>query len=459
VRASAGLLLRVARLDLTALKRSLPRAAGFARGVRKAMLGPLHDARLRALAKARARPPRRPLDDGRPLHIGFLCSAWDQQHYGITVWTRVLAAALVRLGHRVVVFRRARSEQAELVGGDGVRIVTVTDDPLRSWPALPPIWPWLAHWQRAVTAAVLARDGADPFDVVSGPIWPAEPLAMMRAAAVPLAVSLHTTEAIAASLDGRGSPKDRALVEAERALFTGAPLLIANSEATLRDLSEALGVGTPADRAVVVPHGMPDRAAAPGERRAAAEPLVLFLGQLGFRKGIDVFLDALPSVLAERGATVAIAGAPQGESPEAAFRARHAGAPWADRVRFLGLVDDVTKQSLLAAAAVVAVPSRYESFGLVSVEAMMHGVPVVASRAGGIPEVVEDGVTGLLVPPGDAPSLAAAICRILDDACLRQAMGKAGRARYLAHFTDTRMATAWLAALRSAWARMTSTRQ
>jgi glycogen(starch) synthase len=444
---------------MTTLERVAPYARELARSVRKAVLGPIVDARLYARAKAQARQPRRPLAEERLLHIAFLCSAWDQQHYGITVWTRVLAAALVRLGHRVVVFRRARHEQADTVDSDGVRIVTVTGQPLRGWPALPPIWPWLADWQRAVTAAVLARDAADPFDVVSGPIWPAEPLALMRAAAVPLAVSLHTTEAIASALDGRGSPEDRALVEAERALFAGAPVLIANSEATLLDLAKAFGVVVPSDRAVVVPHGMPDRAATPRERPATEEPLILFLGQLGFRKGIDVFLDALPAVLAGRPATVAIAGAPQGESPEAAFRARHAGAPWADRVRFLGLVDDATKQALLAAASVVAVPSRYESFGLVSVEAMMHGVAVVASRAGGIPEVVEDGVTGLLVPPGDSEALAAAIGRILDDASLRQAMGKAARARYLAHFTDTRMATAWLAALRSAWARMTSTRQ
>jgi glycosyltransferase involved in cell wall biosynthesis len=79
---------------------------------------------------------------------------------------------------------------------------------------------------------------------------------------------------------------------------------------------------------------------------------------------------------------------------------------------------------------------------------------VISTRVGGIPEVVEDGVTGILVPPGDAEALAAAMRRLVEDAELRARMGAAGRERYLAKFTDTAMADAWVAAVRDGLARL-----
>jgi glycosyltransferase involved in cell wall biosynthesis len=84
---------------------------------------------------------------------------------------------------------------------------------------------------------------------------------------------------------------------------------------------------------------------------------------------------------------------------------------------------------------VFVMPSYYETFGISCLEAMAFGLPVVATRAGGLPEVVEDGVTGLLVPPGDTHALAEAIGRLLRDPDLRRRLGEAGRERVLARFT------------------------
>jgi D-inositol-3-phosphate glycosyltransferase len=86
-------------------------------------------------------------------------------------------------------------------------------------------------------------------------------------------------------------------------------------------------------------------------------------------------------------------------------------------------------EDLLAGAAVVAVPSRREGFGLVAAEAMAHGKPVVASAVGGLLDLVVDGETGLLVPPGDVPALRAALDRLLSDPTLRRGLGSAGRER------------------------------
>jgi glycosyltransferase involved in cell wall biosynthesis len=86
-------------------------------------------------------------------------------------------------------------------------------------------------------------------------------------------------------------------------------------------------------------------------------------------------------------------------------------------------------EPLLAGAAVVAVPSRREGFGLVAAEAMAHGKPVVASAVGGLLDLVVDGETGLLVPPGDVEALRAALERLLGDPELRRRLGAAGRDR------------------------------
>lgn len=85
-------------------------------------------------------------------------------------------------------------------------------------------------------------------------------------------------------------------------------------------------------------------------------------------------------------------------------------------------------------------PSRFESFGLILLETMMFGKPVVACRAGGMAEVVAEGETGLLAEPGDAASLERCLAALVEDAGLRERLGVAARRRYEAHFTAERMA-------------------
>jgi hypothetical protein len=90
-------------------------------------------------------------------------------------------------------------------------------------------------------------------------------------------------------------------------------------------------------------------------------------------------------------------------------------------------------------ASIFVLPSYYETGGISAIEAMAFGLPVVASRTGGIPEVVEDGVTGILVPPGDSKALGEAVIHLLREPDLRRRLGQAGRQRVLDEFTLDRV--------------------
>jgi glycosyltransferase involved in cell wall biosynthesis len=143
-----------------------------------------------------------------------------------------------------------------------------------------------------------------------------------------------------------------------------------------------------------------------------------------------------------------------GVSADAAYKARIVAAHTGDpdlhtRVTYLGFRPDAER--IIAAADVVVVPSRFESYGRVGVEAMACGRPVVSTSAGGPSETIIDGETGLLVPPEDPSALASALLRLLADPDERARMGQAGRARALAHFSAEAMARPYIAAF-DAWA-------
>ncbi|MHB8648192.1 MAG: glycosyltransferase family 4 protein [Thermomicrobiales bacterium] len=109
------------------------------------------------------------------------------------------------------------------------------------------------------------------------------------------------------------------------------------------------------------------------------------------------------------------------------------------RVRMLGFVEKKTQADVLAAADVLALPSRTDSFGIVFLDAWANGKPVIGARAGGIPGVISDGVDGLLVPYSDVPALAHALRRVLDDPTLAHRMGEAGRQKVLDRYTWDRI--------------------
>ena len=153
--------------------------------------------------------------------------------------------------------------------------------------------------------------------------------------------------------------------------------------------------------------------------------LIAIVAKLRYEKGLDVLLEAM-ELVARRGQAVRLVVAgdgPQRRSAERFLAARDGGR----LTRMLGFRRDVA--AVLSAADALVVPSRWEGFGLAAAEAMAAGLPVIATRVGGLPELVADERTGLLVPPEDPAALAQAIRRLAGDVELRRRLGAAGKQR------------------------------
>ncbi|MCC5868994.1 MAG: glycosyltransferase [Gammaproteobacteria bacterium] len=221
--------------------------------------------------------------------------------------------------------------------------------------------------------------------------------------------------------------------------------VIAISAAIAGVLRETLGDGLPPLR--LVHSAVDSQAFAPGGDRAwlAAqfgldpnEPIIAMVAQFIPRKGHALLLDALPAVWQRHPGLQCLL---LGRGPEQArIEAQVEARGWTSRVRLPGFRSDMAR--ILPALDMLVHPALTEGLGVALLEAGACGIPVVAAAAGGIPEVIEDGRTGLLVPPGASEPLAAAMLRVLEDPALAAQLGRAARLRVERDFSIAAMATA-----------------
>jgi glycosyltransferase involved in cell wall biosynthesis len=211
----------------------------------------------------------------------------------------------------------------------------------------------------------------------------------------------------------------------------------------------------------------------PGPRRfrsSEATRRILWAGRISPEKGLHVLLDAFAQVLQRYpDAQLEIIGPEEqmpfevlltcddadrmaplapfydGRNYLSQLQERARSLDIADRVTFTGLTPHASLVERYRQATVLVNPSFTETFGMTLVEAMSCGLPVIATRAGGMTEIIGNGDCGLLVEPGNVPGLASAILRLLEDARLRESMGRAGRQRVLDHFSWDQVADAALA--------------
>ena len=169
----------------------------------------------------------------------------------------------------------------------------------------------------------------------------------------------------------------------------------------------------------------------------AREPVtgrILFLGRLSRGKGIFLLLEALAGLARQHPEAHLICGG-DGDLDAVHQAARDLGVE--ERVEILGWIGDKQKADLLSTASIYALPSFAEGMPMSMLEAMSAGLPIVATPVGGIPDVIDDGEEGLLVPEGDVPALRNALGTLLGDPELRRRMGSRGRGRFAASFSSS----------------------
>ncbi|MFD8804201.1 glycosyltransferase [Streptomyces sp. NPDC059597] len=376
-------------------------------------------------------------------HASPLAALGGPDAGGQNVYVAQLAGLLARRGHDVTVYTRRDSSRLpdRVTTPDGVRVVHVPAGPAAPIPKdeLPPYMHEFGAW--------LAREWANRTpDVVHAHFWMSgtAALAGARGLGVPVVQTYHALGTVKKRYQGAAdtSPPDR--VATETAVGRESDAIIATCE---DEVAELVAMGLPRRRMHIVPCGVdPGQfAPAPGPRRRRPGPRrLLTVGRLVPRKGFDRAIRALAHV---PGAELLVAGGPEPAllfaEPEAErllALAEECGV--ADRVTLLGGVSRADMPGLMADADLVLSVPRYEPFGIVPVEAMACGAPVVATAVGGQLDTVVDGRTGVLVPPGDdaGERTGAVIRRLLDDPDLRARYGAEARRRVLDHYTWDRVA-------------------
>ena len=407
-----------------------------------------------------------------PLTIVLLCEDYPPDLLGgIARYTQDKATALARLGHKVHVIARSHTV-CTVDFEDGVWVHRITADahpnPGRKLGLDIPKWQW---YQSQSFLYELDRVSSHrPVDIVDAPIWNIVGIAPLLSDRYTVVTTLMTTMKIALRsrpdlTDDRQQMKElvRPLLSMEAYMLTKSHGILGISEGIVGALETEYALSIERADLAVAHLGMPDWAKQvdAAERIATGHVDVLFVGRLEKRKGIDVLLDVAPSLVARfphmRLHIVGDDTIPTSKDStyRNEFEARHSEL-CGKNIFFHGKVDEDALRRHYFDCDVFVAPSRFESFGLIYVEAMMFSKPVVGCNVGGIPEVVVDGETGILVEPESPEGLEAALARLVDDAALREKLGRAGRERYEAEFTDVRMAEKSLDFYRSLVARHSS---
>jgi glycosyltransferase involved in cell wall biosynthesis/GT2 family glycosyltransferase len=402
----------------------------------------------------------------RRLHLCFVSQDFPPGVVsGIARVSHELAAGLAAQGHVVRAIVRATDGQHTVDWEDGVWVHRVPDAPD---PEVPPGNPCELPdtiWRRGVAVLRELERIATirPIDLVQAPNWDCEGLATMLDGRWRTVLGVYTPMICAVEYNPDWKHDAdlqrqilRPIIAGEALCYRRANAVLACGPSIVQRIETDYAVRLD-DRPIgLVPHGLPDLGGAPPPPAEREVVEILFVGRLEPRKGIDLLLRAVPSVCVRLPeARFLIAGDDSlpiegGATFRQRFEQDPANAPWLDRVSFLGRVSDAELDALYRRCDLVVVPSRFESFGLPLIEAMMRARPVIAAAAGGMAEIVEVNGNGLLTEPEDIEGLAAAIRRLVVSATDRHAFGARSRELFLERYERSRMiqgATAFYAGL------------
>jgi glycosyltransferase involved in cell wall biosynthesis len=376
------------------------------------------------------------------MHVAYLLSGFHSQSGGggAESYVSTMAEDLIERGHRVSII--ALGEPAVINGGP--RLVKVRQPNLHwfVYRALP-FGKSLAmtlrefEWSRTGWSAVAELHRQDPIDVVeTGENMALQQLSIGKKP--PVIVRGHGN-ALSIKRFGAGRPGlgDRIGRKLQLAGMKHASAITAVSNFQAKELASDLSLSQ--DSVSVIPNPISPlflKQAQEIPRLEPQRPAILYTGRIELNKGTLVLLTSVAQVASQFPAVeYVIAGGRHNSIDDRSLESALGENGTRDHIRLLGHVPWEQLADLYRQASVFVMPSYYETFGISVIEAMAFGLPVVATTAGGLPEVVEDGVTGILVPPGDSQALSDALIRLLRDPDLRRRLGRAGKERVHEEFT------------------------
>ncbi|CAB4719295.1 unannotated protein [freshwater metagenome] len=359
---------------------------------------------------------------------------------GISAHVEGLAQALVRAGHEVVVFSLHHADVPDDITVDGVRVLRARTD--LPWIPEGDLVARMASANHQIVQLAAQLDTWRP-DVVHAHdwlvAWAGDTLRALWG--IPLVATIHATER--GRHGGHLPPGMPAAINAAEWWLTyQAREVICCSRFMAREVVD--GFDLPLDKLHLVPNGVDPRLWAPAAPNGAGrEPLVLAWGRVQYEKGFQVLASAI-ALLRQRvpGIHCVIAG--RGSYlPDLQSHIDLEGV--SDIVQLAGFVPDTDLRTLLHRAGCAVIPSLYEPFGIVALEAMAAGAPTIVARTGGLAEILDGTGAGLLFEPGSAEELASAIEKVLTDPAAAAALTSASADLLGEHYSWDAIAVSTLA--------------
>jgi D-inositol-3-phosphate glycosyltransferase len=370
------------------------------------------------------------------VHTCPLAALGGKETGGMNVYVRELSRELGRMGVEVDVYTRSQNPAIPRVVSLGERAHVIH---VAAGPERPLSREGLAgHLDEFVEGIEDWRIVRGDYDLIYAHYWLSglAGLALRERWTVPVLQMFHTLGRLKNSVARSASevePLRR--IEAESHLVGAVDRMVAANVVEREHLLRLYG----ADRAriAVVPCGVDTTLFRPGDKMDARRglgiadhPVILYVGRLQPIKGLDTLLDAVGQLnIGGIGAELVVVGGDTDDVPagrEAQLRQRIGTLGLAAKVRFVGAQPQEALRAYYVAADVTVLPSYYESFGMVALEAMACGSPVVGSRVGGLTTTVRDGVTGHLVPEGDVNALAQCLADLITDPDACERLGREG---------------------------------
>jgi glycosyltransferase involved in cell wall biosynthesis len=357
------------------------------------------------------------------------CVRYPPAKGGAETHVHALSTRLKQRGHDVVVYTSDLDTEFPMarLGGPHAEVDGV---PVRRFKATS--LPGRLHWVRAPSMKALYRERAD---IIHAHSYSYQHTHFAAKAALRLGAPFVFTPHFhppASATGGGGRDKQRALYDRflGRKVFAAASLVVAVSTPELEWMRPLIPPGT---ATVVIPNGVElKRFAGEGdgrgfrERHSVVGPMLLFTGRLAVNKRLEHVIELMPALLKEfPGLVFCVVGEDHGMLAEYKALCEKLGVQ--AHVRFIGHVSPEELVEAYRACDAFVLPSEYEAFGIVLLEAMACGKAVVATRVGGVSDIVTDRQTGLLVPYGDPAALARALTSVLGDRMLARELGGAAR--------------------------------